>query len=112
MKNSEAKRHYSIDAQQREKHKLDNFKVDVHRSHIFKNKALKKKPSFEDLKKVNVVEETVQRYTDKNIENFSKLSEMLAEAQSDILVIFEKGLEKTGGKTKLWEIFTYLNNKI
>jgi predicted nucleic acid-binding Zn-ribbon protein len=48
---------------------------------------------------------------EKSIEGFSKFSEILAETQTDIFELFENK-QKTDAKSKLWEIFTNLNNKI
>ena len=50
---------------------------------------------------------------EKSVESFSKLSELLAETQADIFELIEgKSPSQGDTKTKLWEIFTYLNNKI
>lgn len=50
---------------------------------------------------------------EKSLESFSKLSELLAETQADIFELIEnKSQGPLDTKTKLWEIFTYLNNKI
>ena len=50
--------------------------------------------------------------SEKKIEGFSKLSEILAGAQGAIFELVESGRAGLEAKTGLWEIFSCLNNKI
>lgn len=113
MKKVEIRRSYSKDTSKSKANKVDysnSFSLDVNHSSLFCSQRSKKNLRS-TRSPIGEIEKNIGKQ-EKSIENFSKLSEMLAEAQSDILGVLEKGFEKAGGKTKLWEIFTYLNNKI
>lgn len=109
MKSFEYKRNSSQTSSIRDRSKAeysDNISVEMDKINFFYSKN-RKTPS-QNKKHSEIYRENY----DKNIENFAKLSEMLADAQGDILTIFEMNSDKSVGKNKLWEIFTYLNNRI